>query len=109
MMNYLLQTVIHSPLFYGEGCSLYGRISRAGQMLIVLLIWILQIALSNLWFRFYRMGPLETLWRSLTYWKLQSFRRNAAGTRHLSSCLTQTPVASQTLKAANSGWLHLYA
>lgn len=79
--NYILQTVICSLLFYGEGLSLFGRVSRAGQLAIVLLIWALQIVFSNLWFRFYRMGPLESIWRSLTYWKLQSLRLPAAMAR----------------------------
>jgi uncharacterized protein len=72
--NYILQTVICSLLFYGEGFALYGRVSRVGQLGIVLLIWVVQIVLSNLWFRFYQMGPLESLWRLLTYWKIQSLR-----------------------------------
>jgi uncharacterized protein len=79
--NYILQTVICSLLFYGDGFSLYGRVSRGGQLAIVVLIWAVQIALSNLWFRFYQMGPLESLWRSLTYWKLQSLRIPSAAAR----------------------------
>jgi len=69
--NYILQTLICTTLFYGHGFGLYGHISRVGQFGLVLVIWAVQLIVSSLWFRFFRMGPLETLWRSLSYWKLQ--------------------------------------
>jgi uncharacterized protein len=81
--NYILQTLICSTLFYGHGFGLYGHISRVGQFGIVLVIWALQLIVSTLWFRFFRMGPLESLWRSLTYWKPQPLRqRNGVSTFH---------------------------
>jgi len=72
--NYILQTLSCTILFYGEGFALYGRVSRSWQLGIVCLIWAFQIVVSNLWFRYFRMGPLESLWRSLTYWKPQPLR-----------------------------------
>jgi uncharacterized protein len=65
--NYILQTLICTTLFYGHGFRLYGHISRVGQFGIVLAIWAVQLLVSTLWFRFFRIGPLESLWRSLTY------------------------------------------
>jgi uncharacterized protein len=79
--NYILQTLMCSLLFYGDGFGLYGRVSRAGQFAIVLLIWAFQIVVSNLWFRFYSIGPLESLWRTLTYWKIQALRGPVAMAR----------------------------
>jgi uncharacterized protein len=72
--NYILQTALCTTLFYGHGFGLYGRISRAGQFAIVLMIWTLQLLISNFWFHYFRMGPLESAWRSLTYWKPQELR-----------------------------------
>jgi uncharacterized protein len=69
--NYILQTLICTTLFYGQGFGLYGHISRVGQVGIVLAIWVVELIVSSFWFRFFRMGPLESLWRSLTYWKPQ--------------------------------------
>ncbi len=81
--NYILQTLICTTLFYGHGFGLYGHISRVGQFGIVLVIWALQLIVSTLWFRFFRMGPLESLWRSLTYWELQPVRqRDGVSTFH---------------------------
>jgi uncharacterized protein len=76
--NYILQTLICTTLFYGHGFGLYGRISRVGQFGIVLAIWALQLFISSIWFRFFRMGPLESLWRSLTYWNPQPLREPGA-------------------------------
>ena len=72
--NYILQTVLCTTLFYGHGFGLYGRVSRTEQFAIVLMIWALQLLVSSIWFRFFRMGPLESVWRSLTYWKPQPLR-----------------------------------
>jgi len=38
-------------------------------------VWVLNIAVSLLWLRSFQFGPLEWVWRSLTYWKLQPIRR----------------------------------
>ncbi len=73
--NYILQTIICTTIFYGHGLGLFGLISRTGQATIVIVIWAFQIALSTLWLRRYRYGPLEWLWRSLSYWQRQPFRR----------------------------------
>ena len=43
--------------------------------LVVLLVWSIQVPLSVIWLKRFRYGPLEWLWRSLTYWKLQPMRR----------------------------------
>lgn len=72
--NYIMHTVLCGLIFYGHGLGLIGQVERAGQLLIVLGIWVLQLWLSPIWLRHFRFGPLEWLWRSLTYWKLQPMR-----------------------------------
>ena len=73
--NYLLHTFICTTLFYGHGFGLFGRVERVGQIAIVAAIWVLQLAISPLWLRHFRFGPFEWMWRSLTYFRLQPFRR----------------------------------
>ncbi len=73
--NYILQTVICTTIFYGHGFGLFGQIDRTGQAAIMIFIWVFQLALSSLWLQHFRYGPLEWLWRSLTYWERQPFRR----------------------------------
>ena len=73
--NYIMQTVICTTIFYGHGLGYYGSVERVGQILVVTGVWAFQIVASPIWLRYYRYGPLEWLWRSLTYWKLQPVRR----------------------------------
>jgi uncharacterized protein len=73
--NYILQTLICTAIFYGHGLALYGTVERKFQILIVFAIWIILLIISPVWLRYFRFGPLEWLWRSLTYRKWQPFRK----------------------------------
>ncbi len=74
--NYILQTLICTTLFYGHGFGLFGRVERVGQLAIVLMIWGVQLILSPVWLQYFLFGPLEWLWRSLTYWSREPFVRS---------------------------------
>jgi uncharacterized protein len=76
LSNYLLQSLLCTTLFYGYGFGLFGSVDRVGMWGIVLVIWVLQLAISPLWLRTYRFGPAEWLWRSLTYWRWQPMRND---------------------------------
>lgn len=67
--NYILQSIICTLIFYGHGLGLYGEMERKFQILTVFGVWIIVIVFSVIWLRNYRFGPLERLWRSLTYWR----------------------------------------
>ena len=69
--NYISQSVICTLIFYGHGLGLFERVDRLGQFAIVVAIWVLQLIWSPWWLARFRFGPLEWLWRSLTYLKLQ--------------------------------------
>jgi len=75
--NYLLQSLICTWLFNGYGLGLVGTFSRTQQALLIIVIWSVQIALSQWWLKRYRFGPAEWLWRSMTYGKMQPLRREA--------------------------------
>jgi len=77
--NYILQTLICTTIFYGHGLGLFGRVDRVGQIAIVVGVWVVQLAISPIWLRNFHYGPLEWLWRSLTYWRPQPFRRVSKG------------------------------
>lgn len=72
LTNYLMQSIICTTLFYGHGLKLFADLDRSMLALIVLVIWVFQIAFSHLWLNYFRQGPFEWLWRSLTYGKLQA-------------------------------------
>jgi len=65
--NYILMTLICTLLFYGHGLGLFGSVERKFQVLVVLGIWMVILIISPLWLRRFRYGPLEWLWRRLTY------------------------------------------
>ncbi len=71
--NYLIQSIITSILFLGLGY--YGKLERYQLYEVVAVIWIFQIIFSHIWLRYFLFGPFEWLWRSLTYKKLQPFRK----------------------------------
>jgi uncharacterized protein len=74
--NYLTHSVVCGIFFIGLGY--YGQLERYQLYYVVLAIWIAQLILSPLWLKHYRFGPVEWLWRSLTYMKRQPMRRTAA-------------------------------
>jgi uncharacterized protein len=75
--NYLMQSFVCGLYFYGVGFGMFGKLQRYEIYYVVGAVWLLQIILSHIWLRFFRFGPLEWAWRSLTYWKRQPFLREA--------------------------------
>jgi uncharacterized protein len=73
--NYIMHTILCMLIFYGTGLGLFGRVERVGQIAVVVAIWVVQLVISPLWLRRFAYGPLEWLWRSLTYGKLEPMRR----------------------------------
>ena len=78
--NYIMHTVICVAVFQGFGGALYGTTSRLAQTVFILGVWALQLILSPWWLNRFRYGPLEWLWRALTYGRMEPFRRQATGT-----------------------------
>lgn len=78
LSNYLLHSVVMTAIFYGWGIGLFGHLSRFALMGFVVAMWLLQLAISKPWLERYRFGPMEWLWRSLTYWRRQPMRRRPA-------------------------------
>lgn len=72
--NYLMQTIVCTTIFYGHGFGLFGHVERVWQLVIVFCVWILQLYMSPIWIRHFKYGPVEWLWRTLTYWKFQPMK-----------------------------------
>ncbi len=73
--NYLGTSVAMMLVFHGWALGLFGALNRPQLYLVVLLAWIVMLAWSKPWLERYRYGPLEWLWRCLTYGKVFALRR----------------------------------
>jgi uncharacterized protein len=71
--NYILCSLIGTTVAYGHAGGLIGRLTLAEGMILVAIAWAGILVLSPLWLSVFRYGPLEWLWRSLTYGKAQPF------------------------------------
>lgn len=67
LTNYLAQSVICTLIFYGHGLGMFGRLERIEQLGVVIALWVAQLVWSPLWLRWFEQGPVERLWRVLTY------------------------------------------
>lgn len=76
LTNYLTQTML--GLLVLRGLFERGSVGRAGLMLFVAAVWVLQLAWSKPWLARYTNGPAEWLWRTATYLRVQPFRRATA-------------------------------
>lgn len=76
--NYLAQTLIMTSIFYMPwGPRLYGQLDYVQLWAVVGVVWILQLIWSPLWLSKFEMGPLEWVWRCLTYGRRVPLRRQA--------------------------------
>ncbi len=73
--NYIAQSVICIVIFWGWGFGLFGQLDRLSQFFVILGVWIIQLIWSGPWLRSYKFGPLEWLWRTLAYRKIQPMKR----------------------------------
>ena len=74
LTNYLSHSLICNFCFMGWGLGLAGTLQRIEIYYFVAGIWIFQLIASTLWLTYFRFGPAEWIWRSLTYKKRQPFR-----------------------------------
>jgi uncharacterized protein len=69
LSNYLFQSLICIFIFYGVGLGYGGTLGYSGVVLIALSLFAWQIIFSIFWLRYFRFGPVEWIWRQLTYGK----------------------------------------
>jgi uncharacterized protein len=75
LTDYLTQSVLCTLFFYNYTTGLYGRVGPAIDLIPTVLIYGSQVVFSNWWLARYRFGPMEWLWRGMTYGKFPSMRR----------------------------------
>ena len=70
LTNYLTQSLILTGLAYGWGFGLAMQLSGPQVLLISVVLFVTQILVSRLWLSKFGFGPLEWIWRCITYWRI---------------------------------------
>lgn len=73
--NYLGTSILMMFVFHGWALGLFGELNRPQLYLVVVLAWVIMLAWSKPWLARYRYGPLEWLWRCLTYRQVFALRK----------------------------------
>ncbi|MFY0629649.1 MAG: DUF418 domain-containing protein [Flavobacteriaceae bacterium] len=76
LTNYVMHSVFAMFIFTGAGFGLFGIFQRYELLYIVFAIWVFQLILSPIWLKYYQYGPLEWVWRNLSYLKKHPFKKN---------------------------------
>lgn len=71
LTNYLMQSVVGCLIFNNYGLGLYGTMGPARCVLLVIVIFGIQLVISNLWMKQFRHGPMEWIWRKVTYFTVR--------------------------------------
>lgn len=74
LTNYIMQSAIGVLIFYGVGFGMGADTALIYAELIALTVFVFEVAFSGLWLGYFRFGPLEWLWRCLTYLRLFKIR-----------------------------------
>ncbi|MBU1369038.1 MAG: DUF418 domain-containing protein [Bacteroidetes bacterium] len=69
LSNYLFQSLICIFIFYGIGLGFGGTMGYSAVVLVALVLFGWQVIFSTIWLNYFRFGPVEWLWRQLTYGK----------------------------------------
>jgi len=75
LTNYLMQTILGIIIYYNIGFGFGGNIGPAIYIPVGLAVYVFQVFYSNLWFKYFNYGPMEWIWRQLTYWKKLPLRK----------------------------------
>ncbi|WP_026755609.1 DUF418 domain-containing protein [Sediminibacter sp. Hel_I_10] len=76
--NYILQTVFGIAFFYKLGLGLAGEFGFTVIMLIAMSYFLMEVLFSTIWLKYFKYGPLEWLWRQLTYGKRLQISKSKA-------------------------------
>lgn len=87
LTNYLMHSVICMIVFTGVGFGLFGKLQRYELYYVVFSIWVFQLIVSPIWLTYFRFGPAEWLWRTLTYLKKQPMRKKVSRTSEVEEVL----------------------
>jgi uncharacterized protein len=71
---YLATSLICTTIFEGYGLGQFAKLQRHQLLYVVFSVWLFLLIASPIWLRHFRFGPMEWVWRSLTYWRKQPMK-----------------------------------
>ena len=92
LTNYLMESVLCTLFFYHYTTGLHGRVGPAWGLVPTVVLFTAQVWFSNWWLERYRFGPVEWLWRWITYWKMPPMRKDSQA--------VESPLSSAEIAAA---------
>ena len=91
LTHYLAQSLVMGAVFFGWGLGLYGKVGPLAGLAMCVVLYAAQIAASRWWLQRFQFGPVEWLWRCLSYARLQPFRLRAPAPALDASILPTSP------------------
>ena len=77
LTNYLTQSIVCVGIFYGYGLGYFDQLGRAWQVLFAFALFGAQVLVSRAWLARFAYGPVEWVWRAVTYGHWPAMRRAA--------------------------------
>ncbi|MFZ0770619.1 MAG: DUF418 domain-containing protein [Candidatus Sulfotelmatobacter sp.] len=102
LTDYLMQSVLCTLFFYHYTTGLYGHIGPAIGLVPTVVLYGAQVWLSNWWLQRYRFGPMEWLWRGMTYGKFPPMRKDEAMPTIEASSLSSSPIKLSAVEGAST-------
>ena len=69
LTNYLLQSIIFTTIMYSYGFGMFGSFQPWQLIIFAVLVFTIQLYFSKIWLQYFQFGPMEWIWRKLTYLK----------------------------------------
>ncbi len=92
LTNYIMHSVIALFFFTGAGFGMFGKLQRHELLYVVFSIWIFQLIISPIWLKYFQFGPIEWVWRNLSYQKMHAFRKAKIVQSEISDVPTEVDV-----------------
>jgi len=100
LTDYLMQSVVCTLFFYNYTTGLYGRVGPAVGLALTVVLYGAQVVFSNWWLSRYRLGPMEWLWRGMTYGKFPSMTKDEPAPIELAPPATTGEIPESTAEAS---------
>jgi len=75
LTNYIMHSLICMVIFTGVGFGMFGKLQRYELYYVVFAVWIFQLIISPIWLKYFHFGPIEWLWRRLSYQYKPPFKK----------------------------------